>query len=80
MVGRITGGGEERLLSAEHLGQRFIRPERRFNAEFIDGLNDATEVMAENFTKNFVGLGGDGLASEPFAEFSLNHAKDRLDV
>lgn len=51
----------------------FIRPERRLDAEFIDGLNDAAQVMAEHLTKHFVGLRDNGLASEAFAELGFNH-------
>jgi hypothetical protein len=33
-------------------------PERRFNPNLIAGLNQATDVVAEDFAKHFVGLSG----------------------
>jgi len=58
----------------------FLRPERRLDAEFVDGLDDAAKVMAENLTQHFVSLRDGCLAPQTFAELRLNHAEGRLDV
>lgn len=61
------------------LSFRFI-PERRLDAKFINGLNEAAQIMAQDFAQNFVNLRRAPLASEAFAELRLDHAERRLDV
>jgi hypothetical protein len=58
----------------------FICPELRLDAELIDGLDDAAEVMAEHLAKHFVGLRDGRLASQPLAKLSLNHGERSLHV
>jgi hypothetical protein len=55
-------------------------PERRFDAQLINGLNQTAHVVTENLTQHFVNLPRSGLAAEAFTELAHNHAEGRLDV
>lgn len=57
-----------------------ISPERRLNPKLVDGLNNTTEVMAQDLAQHFVDLRRVRLAAESFTEFCLNHGEHRLDV
>ena len=55
-------------------------PERRFDAEFVNGLNEATEIMRQDFTHRFVDLRRARLAAEPVAKLGLDHVESSFDV
>ena len=48
-------------------------PERRFDAEFVNGLNEAAEVMRQHLAESFIDLRRSRLAAEPVAKLGLDH-------
>ena len=50
-------------------------PKRRFDAQLIDGLNDAAQVMSQHFAQGFVDLSRSRFAAEPVAKLRLDHAE-----
>lgn len=59
---------------------RGLFPKRRFNSEFIDRLNETTQIMSKDFAQGFVNLRRAGLASEAIAKLSLDHVEGCFDV
>ena len=55
-------------------------PESRFDAEFVNGLNETTEVMGEHFAESFIDLRCARLAAEPVAKLGLDHRESSFDV
>ena len=55
-------------------------PERRLYAEFVNGLDEAAHIMAQDFAQHFVDWRRVCLAPQLLPEFVPNHAEHRLDV
>jgi hypothetical protein len=55
-------------------------PESWFDAEFVNALYQATQVVTKHLAKCFVDLRRAGFAPETVAELRLNHEEDCLDV
>lgn len=58
---------------------RFL-PERRFDAEFVHGLNETAEVVSQDFAHRFIDLRRARLASETVAKLRLDHVEGGFDV
>jgi hypothetical protein len=57
-----------------------LLPERRRDAEFVKGLNEAAQIMTQHLAQNFIRLSNGRLASQPFTKLSFDHAEYRLNV
>ena len=68
------------MLTVNILHKNSLRSEVNFDAEFVDGLNDTAQVVAEDFTEGFVSAARGCLAPQAFPELGLYHAESRFDV
>lgn len=59
---------------------RLLSPESRFYPKFVNGLNEAADIMTKNLTKQFIRLRLISLAAERAAELALDHTKDCLNI
>ena len=57
-----------------------IRSKSRLYIKFINGLNEATNIMTQNLAQDFVPLRHVALASQAFAKLGLNHTERRFDI
>ena len=55
-------------------------PKRWLNTEFVNGLNEAAQIMSEHFTQCFIDLRRARLAAEPVAKLGLDHREGGFDV
>src|SRR5579872_1209177 len=68
------------VLIFESLALCALLPERCFDSEFVCGLDEDAQVVAEDLCQNFVGLGNRRLGTDTAAELSFNHVERRFDV
>ena len=59
---------------------RFILPEHRHDAQRLLLLDQARQIVAQEFAQDFVGHRRVGLAHDVVSEFSLNRRERALDV
>jgi hypothetical protein len=57
-----------------------LGPKLRIDFQFVDGLNQAADVMTENLTKGFVDLSGRGLTAKRVTELRFDHVEGGFDV
>ncbi len=55
-------------------------PERGFDAEFVNALYQATEIMGKYLAEGFVDLSRARLAAESVAKLGLDHVKGCFNV
>ena len=60
--------------------RHLVVPERWLNSEFVDGLNEAANIVAQNLAEDFIYLRRFALAPQAFAEHRFNYAEWRLHV
>jgi hypothetical protein len=61
-------------------GSLTLCPKVNINAKLIHALNDAAQVMSEDFTQDFIHLRRVRIASQPLTKLALYHAESRLDI
>lgn len=52
-----------------------LSPKCRLNAEFVNELNETTDVMTQNLAQRLVRLRGYSLAPQAFAKLYFNHTE-----